>query len=177
MPPAQPPTPALDRRAVRRTVKTFSVLAAVAAGVAVGVVAFAREDSAATPDGTVRDFLVSSVVDDDGVGACRYLTPRAMREISSVEPRDTPCEAALEFSTLTLGADRLDDEAEVKRLSYHQEQRGDRARVTVGAGGADRTFTLRRATPQEREGIEPPTPWRIDSGVAALVELTGSVRR
>jgi hypothetical protein len=162
---------------MRGTIATFSAVAVVTVAVAAAVVTMARDSGAPTPEGTVRDFLVAAVVEHNGVFACTYLTPRAAREISAVEPRDTPCEVALDDSRLTLGPDVVHDEAAIKRLSYRQERRGGLARVTVGAGGAARTFSLRKTTAQAPLGPAHDTPWRIDSGAAALVEPAGAGSR
>jgi hypothetical protein len=154
--------------ALRRTVLLFSGVLVVTLGVAVAAVAFGRDSKSATPEGTVRDFLVTAAVDQDGVDACDYLTGHAVAELAAVEPRDTSCEQALDAATLTLGRDALDTEAAVKTLSYREQSSGDRARVTVEADGVARTFTLRKVDTPPPAGMLSSTPWRIESGVTAL---------
>jgi hypothetical protein len=159
-----------DRRAVRRAVLGFAAVAVIAVGAFLGARAVARNLDPGTPASTVRDFLITTVADRDGVDACRYLTPHATRQVAADEPRDTPCPAALEFARLTLGRGTVRLESTIKGLSYRVEKRGDRSQVTVEADGAARTFELRKATASELAEFEaPPTPWRIDSGVVALV--------
>ena len=161
-----------DRRAVRRTVLALGAAVAIAASAFALAVAGGHDIDAGSPEDTVRDFLVTAVVDGDGVDACGYLTPRAVLALRTVEPRDTTCHEALTRARLELGGDSVDDEAAVKGLSYRVERRGERAWVTVSARGAARTFALRRASRQERlEPDPPPTPWRIDAGVDPLVTL------
>jgi hypothetical protein len=148
-----------ERRALRRTVLAF---AAVAASTFAITTAVGQDTNPGTPADTVRDFLIDAVAEDDGFGACRYLTGHEMHAVRMLEPRGTSCEAAL--STARLGS--VDPESAIKHLAYHVEQRRDRARVTV----AGHTFELRPATRRElTEFMAPPTPWRIDSGAAALV--------
>lgn len=161
---------ARDRRAVRRAVLILGATAAIAVGAVALAAAVAHDTGSGTPEHTVRDFLIDAVVDSDGFGACRYVTRHALVEVHAVEPPGTSCEAALSSARLTLGGEIVDREAAVKRLSYHVERRDGRAWVTVGADGAARTFVLRRGSRRELAEFEaPPTPWRIDSGVDALV--------
>jgi hypothetical protein len=161
---------ALERRATRRALVGLVVMLVAAVGAFLGARAVARDDGAGTPAHTVRDFLVKAVAEDDGVGACRFLTDRAVREVAAVEPRDTPCQAALAFARLTLGSRDVRLESTIKGLSYAVAQRGATARVTVGYHGGGRTFVLRMATHQELLELgAPPTPWRIDAGVAPLL--------
>jgi hypothetical protein len=161
---------ARDRRAVRRTLLVFGATAAIAVGVFVLATAVARDTGSGSPTVTVRDFLLNAVAEHDGFGACRYLTRRALLEVDAVEPPHTSCEGALSSATLVLGKDRVDDESGVKRLPYRAERRGDRVRVTVSAGGAARTFVLRKGSRRELQEFQaPPTSWRIDAGVDALV--------
>lgn len=131
-------------------------------------IAAIRHESAPTPQDGVRGFLIDSVVDQNTVVACEYLTPRAKAEIAAARPRDTPCEQGLMGATLTLGGRAISTEAAVKRLRYHTQEHGGRARVTVEADGVTRAFTLRKGTAQFA-GPSPAGPWQIDGGVAALV--------
>jgi hypothetical protein len=158
------------RRAVRRTALVIAATAVLAvSAVALGT-ALGRDTGAGSPAGTVRDFLIVAAVDRNSVGACRYLTARAVRRVENVEPPHTSCEIALWAARLRLGSRLIDQESAVKGLTYRAEQRGERARVTVSGDGSALTFGLRRATATERDEFQaPPTPWRIDSGVERLV--------
>ena len=164
--------PDRDRRAVRMALLALGAAVVFAAGAFAVSVAGGDEVENGSPQDTVRDFLVTSVVDGDGVDACGFLTPGAARSLRAVEPRDVTCHEALARTRLTLGGEHVDDEAEVKGLDYRVTQHGGRARVTVSVDGAAMTFTLRRANDAE-DGVAgvPPTPWRIDSRVDQLVEL------
>jgi hypothetical protein len=157
------------RQPVRRTV-VAALVAVVAAGSAVAAV---RHESAPTPQDTVRAFLVTAVVDRDTVTACKYLTSRGQAEIAAAEPRHTPCEQGLMGAKLTLGGDTIGSDAAAKLLRYHAQQDGGRARVSVQADGATRTFTLRRVTGKSFAGPGPDGPWRIDGGVGVLVAPAG----
>jgi hypothetical protein len=157
-------------RPVRRTGLALALVAVLA----VATVALAATTSAGAgsgaPAATVRSFLIDASVDQAGVEACRYLDAHARAQVERAEPPHSSCEIALSAARLRLGAENVDSEAAVKRLSYRVEQAGDVARVTVGGHGAERTFTLRKATARERDEFRaPPTPWRVDSGAAALV--------
>jgi FlaG/FlaF family flagellin (archaellin) len=155
-----------DRRAVRKLIIAFAALVAVALAAVVASVAGGHDVQEPTPRDTVRDFLITSVVNSDGVDACGYLTAHAMRELAKVEPRDTTCHQALSDTRLALGGERVDTQAQVKGLGWSVSEHGGRARVTVSADGSAATFLLRHATRAElAEGDAPPTPWRIDSGV------------
>jgi hypothetical protein len=167
--PTNSPT-ARDRRAVRRGLVILGATAAIAIGAFALAAAVAHDSRSGTPEHTVRDFLINAVADHDGFGACRYLTRHALLKVHAVEPPGASCEAALSAARLTLGGTNLDREAAVKGLSYRVERRDRRVLVTVGANGATRTFALRRGSRRELGEFEaPPTPWRIDSGVDALV--------
>jgi hypothetical protein len=168
--PSAAPQSVRERLATRRAIIAFVVMAAIAVAAFLGARAVARDDGAGTPAHTVRDFLVAAVAQHNGVGACRYLTLQAVREVAAAEPRDTPCQAALAFARLSLDGRDVRLESTIKGLAYAVDERGDRARVTVGTGRTARAFVLRRATRQERIAFQaPPTPWRIDAGVVPLV--------
>ena len=163
------PSPARERRAVRSVLMVFAAVAAVA-GVAIAVsVVNAHDASTPSPKDAVRDFLVTSVVDSDGVDACGYLTPGAARALRAVASRDETCHAALSDTRLVLGNEQVDDEAQVKDLGYRTTDQGDRATVTISAGGGAMTLRLRRVTAAElAQPGAPATPWRIDSSVDRL---------
>jgi hypothetical protein len=160
---------AATRRAVRQTLLLMVATAVLAvSAVALGTL-LDQDTDTAYPAGTVRAFLVTAAVDHNGVVACRYLTPHALRQLQRALPPDTSCEAALSFQRLRLGGRLIDQESDVKGLAYRVEQRGGRARVTVSVDGAARSFELRTATATERDEFQPPpTQWRIDSGVEGL---------
>jgi hypothetical protein len=95
-------SPVRDRRAVRWVLMSFGAVGAVA-GVAIVVsVVGAHDVDTPSPKDAVRDFLVASVVDSDGVDACGYLTPGAARALRAVESRDETCHAALADTRLVL---------------------------------------------------------------------------
>jgi hypothetical protein len=109
-----------------------------------------------TPEGTVRGFL-GTVVDNDGVSACRYLTPQA--QIASV---GGSCQAF--FGAVQLPG--ITSDAQLGRLAYTTSGRT----VTV----LGRRFDLTLATQSERSGfLAPPTPWRIASSVRWLSGSSG----
>jgi hypothetical protein len=104
-----------------------------------------------TPAGTVRGFL-GTVVDNDGVGACTYLTPHA-RTVSV----GGSCQAFFGAAELP----GVTSDAQLGKLAYATHGRT----VTV----LGRRFDLTLATPSERhEFLPPPTPWRIASSVRWL---------
>jgi hypothetical protein len=158
--------------ALRRTLMLFGVTAAIAVGAIVVASVVTHADDSPSPQHTVRDFLVAAVARHDGLDACRYVARQALVDVHAVEPRGMSCEAAISsYAHLTLGGERVDTEAAVKALTYRVDDEADgRARVTVSANGASRSFVLERATRRELvEYSAPPTPWRIDSGIDRLV--------
>jgi hypothetical protein len=159
-----------QRRAVRQTALLMAGTAALAvSAVALGT-AIGRDTGAGSPAGTVRAFLTEAAIENNGVAACRYLTSDAVRRLAAVEPRDTSCENALRSARLTLGGRLIEQESALKALDYRVEQSGERARVTVSGNGAARSFTVRRATASELDEFQPPpTRWRVDGGVNALL--------
>jgi hypothetical protein len=128
-----------------------------------------------SPDGTVRDFLINATVDNYGYGACTFLTRRARLEVSADEPVDMSCRDAFASAGLYLGSEDVNSEKKVKGLEYRVDRDGDdRARVTVSAHGAALTFVLRKGDPEELGELRAPdTPWRIDSGVDAVLRGSG----
>jgi hypothetical protein len=165
----QAPT-ARDRRAERMIGLTLGTAIAFAIAALAVAAAVTHDNHAGTPQHTVRDFLLSAVVDRDGLDSCPYLTDRALRRVRAAEPRGMSCVTALAAARLVLGGRRIDDDAEVKALSYRTLPDGAEVRVTISAGGASRTFVLRRATRSEANAFKAPaTPWRIDSGVLGLL--------
>jgi hypothetical protein len=159
-----------ERRAVRMTVIAFAVTAVVAVAALAAAGAVTHDDDSGSPQHTVRDFLVSAVVDQEGLAACPYLTDYALQSVRAFEPRGMSCVTAMASAGLTLGGERVDAESEVKALSYRTERRGKGVRVTVSTGGAAQTFVLLPATRTELGEFDPPpTQWRIDSGIDALL--------
>lgn len=163
-------SPAAQRRAVRRTSTLPALAAVLAVGTAVIGIAVGKGDAEATPAGTVRAFLTSAVIENNGVVACRYLTAYASGRVEEPAAPDAGCHITLSSARLRLGGRSIAAESDLKQLDYRVEQRGAHARVTVATGGAALTFGVRKATAAElREFRAPPTPWRIDSGIDRLV--------
>jgi hypothetical protein len=158
---------------LRNTLLAFVATAALLVCAVTIAAEVTHNDDSPSPDHTVRDFLLAAVARHDGLRACRYVTRQALVHVHAIEPRGMSCEAAVsDYAHLNLGGDRVDAEAAVKALDYRAEAepRG-RERVTVSAHGESRSFVLRRATQRELvEYLRPPTPWRIDAGLDALVK-------
>jgi hypothetical protein len=135
------------------------------------IIRWNRDSPIATPEGTVRSFLIWGVVDHNGFEACRYLTRAAVLESHALGyAQDADCQAMFDTASLRLGSVQIAEESQVKRLSYRVSQKDRHAEVTVTGDGASRMFLLRRGTAEELDEFnEPPTPWRIDSGVSALL--------
>lgn len=160
------PSPSLRRGVILLAAFGLAALVAV-----VLVVRWSRTETTATPSGTVKAFLLASVVDNNGFEACRYLDTATLREARS---SGASCESMLSGARLRLGPEQIDREAEVEQLTYRARLRDGRAAVTVTAHGTSRLFLLRRGDAEELEEFQaPPTPWRIDSGVAAVLTPDG----
>jgi hypothetical protein len=163
----------LAARAPSRRVLNRPALALVAAfALALAAPAYAhhaarvaRQD---TPEATVRDFL-GGVVDADGNSACQYLTARARVSFEGHSPSNPTCEQFFAGASLTLGGLDVQSKRDVNQLSYRVVPIGSARRVVVSHGGQSISFVLRLGSPPElQEFRAPPTPWRIDSSVAAL---------
>lgn len=154
----------MRRTAIAVAIAVVMAVSAIAIGTARG-----RDSHGGSPAGTVRSFLIDTAIDQDGVGACSYLTVASRRRLQDAQTPHQSCEIALSHRQLRLGGRTLGDEAAVKALSYRVWQQGTRARVTVSADGGSLSFGLRRATATELAEFQPPpTGWRIDSGVDEL---------
>jgi len=123
----------------------------------------------ASPQAAVRDFLSAAAVDNDGVTACRYLTPRARNSFEQRQPYQHSCEQFFSESGLTLGGLDVQSDHDLNQLTYRVVPLGTAREVIVSHDGQSISFVLRAATPpQLGEFWPPPTPWRIDSSVAML---------
>jgi hypothetical protein len=141
------------------------------------VAQWGRDHSAevARPAGTVESFLIAAAVDHDGFTACSYLSVHARDEARALAPfADASCEATMSLARLRLGNELVQQESQVKALRYAVRRSGRRAQVGVAGDGGATTFVLTGATTAElQEFRAPPTPWRIDSGIAALLPRGG----
>jgi hypothetical protein len=137
------------------------VLAASLLGsLAVASVAQAPVRPGGTQAGTVRGFL-GYVVNDNGVGACRYLTVRARDAVQGRPITNSGCAAVLDEAQLP----GIATDAQVGRLRYTVHGRT----VTVMGDGDRLHFVLQPATQRDRAEFQaPPTPWRIASNVSYL---------
>jgi hypothetical protein len=136
------------------------IAAALLGPLAVATVAQAPTRPGSTPAGTVRGFL-GYVVNDNGVGACRYLTIRAQDAVQGRPITGPGCAAVLDEAQLP----GITSEAQVGRLHYHASGRT----VTVVGPGERLHFVLALATRAELAEFQPPpTPWRIASNVSSL---------
>jgi uncharacterized membrane protein len=136
------------------------IAAALLGSLAIASVAQAPVRPSGSQAGTVRGFL-GYVVNDNGVGACRYLTARAQDAVQGRPLTNSGCAAVLDEAQLPGVA----SDAQVGRLHYTVRGRT----VTVVGYGERLRFVLRPATRSERiEFQAPPTPWRIASNVSYL---------
>jgi hypothetical protein len=137
------------------------VLASALLGpLAVASVAQAPVRPGSTPAGTVRGFL-GYVANDNGVGACRYLTTGAQDAVQGRPISGPGCAAVLDEAQLP----GISTDAQVGRLRYSTRGRT----VTVVGDGNRLRFVVAPATPVERAEFQaPPTPWRIASNVSSL---------
>jgi hypothetical protein len=124
--------------------------------------------TARSADETLRQFLLSAIVEDDAYPSCQYLTTGQQAALAR-QAGATSCRLALTGTSPSL--DGVQNEGDIDRLKIRVTVVGSRATAVVS--GRDRpavTFTLARATPAEVEAFEAPsTPWRIASGAEALV--------
>jgi hypothetical protein len=124
--------------------------------------------TARSADETLRQFLLTALVEDDAYPSCQYLTTGQQATLARLAGA-TSCRLALTGTSPSL--DGVQNEGDVDRLKIRVTVVGDRATAVVsGRGRPPVTFTLARATPAEAEAFEAPsTPWRIASGAEALV--------
>jgi hypothetical protein len=125
---------------------------------------------------SVRDFLTAAVVDDDAFTACGYLTPAEGRRVARLAGDGQTCRAALTANPPALG--HVATASGLRALDVRSAVSGGRARVTVTGAGAPLAFTLRPATPAERDAFEAPlAAWRIASGATALLRRGSAAQR
>jgi hypothetical protein len=119
------------------------------------------------PAATVRGFLTATA-DGNGEQACGYLTEAARAELQDAGGGQG-CGAVFDGAVMRIGDRNITTEQAIQQLRYREEEDGDAAVVQVAAGGAERTFHLRRADLAERSEFQPPAgDWRIESDVAFL---------
>jgi hypothetical protein len=153
-----------------RRMATFGAVCVVAAIVLLIVLAGGDNQPAAGtgPVGTVRQFLTVAAVENNGDVACRYLTNAEMLRVERAARETTSCGAAFSAGKLTIGGKSYG--GDLKQLSFSGAENDGRAAVTVSAGGSTLLFRVVPATAGERNQFAAPaTPWRIDSGAAAVV--------
>jgi hypothetical protein len=110
--------------------------------------------------GTVRGFL-GNVVDQYGVGACRYLTTGAQDAVQGRPYTGSGCAAVLDEAQIA----GIFTDAQIDRLHYTVHGRT----VTVTGYGDRLAFVLAPADRREQTEFQaPPTPWRIASDVSWL---------
>ncbi|MEA2468215.1 MAG: hypothetical protein QOJ57_2341 [Thermoleophilaceae bacterium] len=119
-----------------------------------------------SPTGTVRQFLTAAAVEDNGDVACTYLT-RAEKLRVKRAAKAASCSAGFYAGSLTLGGTAYG--GDLKALAFSAADGGGGDVVTVSAGISSVIFRLAPATAAERNEFDAPaTPWRIDSGAAAV---------
>ena len=158
--------------AVRRVGQRALVLAGLPAVIVPLVaVSIVRAESApeAGPAATVRGFLEAAVVDNDGEGACSYLTARARIAFEGPDLNRSTCQIFFGGAALNLGGLAVASDGQVDALHYSVRSAGPERIVTVSHAGRSIRFTLRRGNEVElSEFAPPPTSWRIDAGVDRL---------
>ena len=150
-----------------------AALAAIAVATIVLAIALPVEDSeavsTATPDATgaaatVRAFLASAVLDDNGYAACQYLAPSEQQVVAALAGAGQTCRDALVSSVPSFPG--VHSEGSLHALHL---------RAVVSDGTAFVTsrpvvFELRPATAAETAEYEaPPAAWRIVSGATAVL--------
>ena len=128
-----------------------------------------RSDRQETPQLTVRDFLAAAVVDHDGLHAAQYLSPLARISYEGHSPIDPTDAQFFARAHLSLGGLNIQSDAQLKELRYTLLRAGNVPAVWVSHGNQGMLFVLAPASVTDRnEFLAPQTPWRIESGVAAL---------
>jgi hypothetical protein len=149
--------------------------ALVAAGTGIATAAHHDDTRAQTPPAAVRDFLVVALVDHDGNAATNYLTPRARQEIAALAPPGSRATVAQLLADLTLDGPHgapVTTEHAVDALPLRiTDNNGNRVEITLPTAAGPRTLTVVDAFPagDDADFDPPPTPWRIDAGLGALV--------
>jgi hypothetical protein len=121
------------------------------------------------PVTAVKEFLINGTVDQDGYGACVFLTTGAQRGAAR-RAGSSECRQSFDLASLTLGGRDVDTVHEVDRLEATATMDGDRASVRLTDGGQSVRFELVKATPVEQAHfLAPDTEWRIASGLRSLI--------
>ena len=126
---------------------------------------------ASTPSDAVRLFLTAAAIDNDGLQACRYLTPAARATVAARGGPMQRCSAELDAAALRLGGKSFTTEGSIDHgLAYSARYSQGRATVRISYGNGSRSFVLVPADRAERnEFSAPATPWRIAAGATAVV--------
>ena len=142
------------------------VIAIAAPATAAHTIRATRQD---TPQATVRDFLAAAVVDQNGNAAAGYLSPRARISYEGHSPADPDDEQFFAGAHLSLGGLNVQSGAQLNQLTYTLLHGGNDPAVWVSHGNQGMLFVLGPASTTDRNEFRgPQTPWRIESGVAAL---------
>jgi hypothetical protein len=160
-------------RKLMAVMATFGAICVIAAIVLLVVLNGDNNDPPAGsgPIGTVRQFLTVAAGEDNGDAACRYLTEAERLRVERAARETSACSAGFNAGGLTLGGKAYS--GDLKALAFTTAENGGHTVVTVSSGGSSVRFGLTLATEGERNEFgAPATPWRIDSGAAALVSQT-----
>lgn len=166
--------PAPGATAARRSsalLVSAAVVVAVGAVVAVAAVLVAgRDESQASPQRTVRDFLIAAVVENDGRAADTYLTPHGRREAVRLGGEDDGSREALDGVALVGPSGAVTTERQVEQLKLGAHVNGSHATVDVPTAQGMRRVRL---TDEGARGTDefdpPPTPWRINGRLTAVL--------
>jgi hypothetical protein len=134
------------------------------------VVAATSSDTSVDAEQTVRDFLVATYVDTDGEAACGYLSLHEQRQVTAFAGSTTCRDALNDPAAASELAAAMTTSRQVRDLPAGVTLAGGDATVRLGGG----VFLLRPATAKDQSQFNaPPSYWRIDSGVTALLRRTG----
>ena len=121
------------------------------------------------PVTAVKEFLINGTVDQDGYGACVFLTTRAQRAVAR-RTGSSECRQSFDLASLTLGGRDVDTVHEVDSLEASASMDGRRAWVRLTDGGQSVRFELVKASPVEQaQFLAPDTEWRIAGGLRPLI--------
>jgi hypothetical protein len=170
--------PDADRadRKLGRVLAVFGVIAVVvvAAGIALPILATHHNApdglTADSAEATVREFVTSSVVAQDGQAACGYLTTSEQTALARLANTGGACRQALDRAASFHGVEGAGD---VRGLDLQATVTGRTARVTA-PGSPRAVFTLTPAPPGAAPSYGvPQEPWRIASGAEQVLASQG----
>jgi hypothetical protein len=166
---SSPISPARSRVVASAGVAAVAVALAIVLPIEGSAATSTARPTAGAAAQTVRDFLASTVLDDNAYIGCEYLTSSAQESVVRLAGDAQTCRDALTATQPSFGT--VHSEGALHALRLDTVLRGDTAYVTARPRGRQPvTFVLSPTTPGETAAYEAPSSaWRIADGATAVL--------